>query len=187
RGREIEREGGRLRLEPSEQLVGVQAVPALCRNASRGRVRMREQAEVLELGELCADRRRRDAKVGALDERLRADRLSCAHELLAHAAADRLLPLAELHRFGHLQEILAAAQATTSAVTAPPRKRPRRVSARVSPRSTARPSCSTRARPAASSAERSPSTRSGSSRRRPSITRSRVLVSSSRSSISRSN
>ena len=159
RRREIEREGGRLRLELAEQLVGVVAVTALGRHASRRRVRMREQAEVLELRELGADRRRRDAQVGALDERLRADRLPGADELLDDAAENRLLPLAQLHRFLHLQEILAAAQATISAVTPPPRKRPRRVSASVSPASTARPSCSARARPSASRAERSPPTR----------------------------
>src|SRR5262249_14832881 len=133
RGREVERERRGLRLEPSEQLVRVVAVAALRRNASRGRVWMREQAEVLELGELGANRRRRDPEVRALDERLRADRLSRAHELLDDAAEDRALSFTELRRFLHLQDILAVAQATISAVTAPPRKRPRRVSASVSP------------------------------------------------------
>ena len=147
RGREVERERGGLRLEPSEQLIGVEAVAAFGRHAPGGRVRMREQPEVLELRQRGADRRRRDAGVGPCDERLRPHRLAGADELLDHAAEDRLLPLAELHRFLHLQEILAGAQATISAVTPPPRKRPRRVSVSVSPPSTARPSSSARARP----------------------------------------
>ena len=47
---------GSMRLQ---QLVGVVAVAALGRHAPRGGVRMREQAERLELGELGADGRRR--------------------------------------------------------------------------------------------------------------------------------
>ena len=70
---------------------------------------MREQPEILELRQLGANRRRRDAQVGALDERLRADRLPGADELLDDAAEDRPLPFAELHCFLHLQEILAVA------------------------------------------------------------------------------
>src|SRR4029079_5057120 len=123
---------------------------------------------------------------GPLDERLRPDGLTRAHELLHDAPENRLLPFAELQCFLHLQEILAAVQARISAVTPPPRKRPRRVRASVSPPSTARPSISARARPSASSARRTPPTGSGSSSRRPSITRSRARVSSSSSSISRS-
>ena len=69
---------------------------------------MREQPEVLELGQLRADGRRRDAQVGSLDERLRADGLPRAHELSDDAPEDLPLPFAQLHRFLHLQEILAA-------------------------------------------------------------------------------
>src|SRR5205807_8107290 len=73
------------------------------------RVRMREQPEVLELCQLGPDRRRRDAQVGARDERLRADGLARADELLDNAPEDGLLPFAQLQRFLHLQEILAGA------------------------------------------------------------------------------
>ena len=145
RRREIERERGRLRLKASEQLVGVVAVATLGRHAPGGRVRMREQPAAFQLCQLRPHRRRRDPQVGPLDERLRADGLSRADELLDDTAEDRPLPLAQLHRCLHLQEILAAAacvdppaQARISAVTAPPRKRPRRVSARVRPPSTAK-------------------------------------------------
>ena len=69
---------------------------------------MREQPEVLELGQVRADGRRRDAQIGSLDERLGADGLPRAHKLLDDAAEDLPLPFAQLHRFLHLQEILAA-------------------------------------------------------------------------------
>ena len=108
RRREVEREGSRLRLEAPEQLVRVVAVAALRRHAARRRVRMGEQPEVFELRELAPNRRRGDAQVGARDESLRADRLPGADEFLDHAVEDRPLPFAELHRFLHLQEILAA-------------------------------------------------------------------------------
>ncbi len=73
RGGQVERERGRLRLEVPEELVGEIAVAGLGRDAPRGRVRMLEQAERLQLGKLGADRGRRDAEVGSRDERLRAD------------------------------------------------------------------------------------------------------------------
>ena len=98
-----------MRFEPSQQLVGVVAVTPFGRHAPRRRVRMREQPEVLELCQLGPDRGRRDAQVGARDERLRADGLARADELLHDASENGLLPFAQLQRFGHLQEILAGA------------------------------------------------------------------------------
>jgi hypothetical protein len=110
RRRQVEWEGRRVRLESPEELVGVVAVPTFGRHAPRGRVGVREQPEILQLRKLRADGRRRDAEVGALDERLRADGLPRAHELLDDATEDLPLPFAQLHRFRlHLQEILAAA------------------------------------------------------------------------------
>ena len=54
---------------------------------------MREQAEPLELGELVADRRRRDVEAGTLDERLRADGLAGGDVLLHHPPQDVALAL----------------------------------------------------------------------------------------------
>ena len=58
-GRQVEREAAGLRVEPLEQPVGVVAVAALGRDAAGRGVRVREQPEPLELGELAAHRRRR--------------------------------------------------------------------------------------------------------------------------------
>ena len=57
-GGEIERERARPHLEPVEHAAGVQPVPALGRQPSGGRVRVREQPERLERGELVPDGRR---------------------------------------------------------------------------------------------------------------------------------
>ena len=58
---------------------------------------MREQPERLELGELAAHGRRRDAEPGALDERLRADRLAGRDVLLDDAPQDLALARCQLH------------------------------------------------------------------------------------------
>jgi hypothetical protein len=57
---------------------------------------MGEQAEALELGELVADGRRRDAQPGPLDEILRPNRLAGRDVLLDDADQDLPLPLAEV-------------------------------------------------------------------------------------------
>ena len=127
-GVQVERERGRLRIEPLEQPVGVIAVAALRRHAPRRRVRMRQQPERLELGELGAHRRRR---------RVEADRSTSVFEptgcaggdvLLDHAPEDLLLPRRELRRVclnGHLQGILAADAATPLRRGARPSRRRR--------------------------------------------------------------
>ena len=86
---------------------------------------MREQPERLELGELAPHGRRRHGETGALDERLRADRLAGRHVLLDDAPEDVALALDQLDPGSHLQVILAVRQTSNSAVTPPPRKRPR--------------------------------------------------------------
>ena len=88
------------RLLALEHLLGVEAVAGFGRDPAGRGVRMREQAERLELGELAADGRRRDAEAGALDERLRADRLAGGDVLLDDPPKDVALALADL---GHLQ------------------------------------------------------------------------------------
>src|SRR5439155_26087519 len=172
----------RVRVEPVQQLIGVVAVAALGRQAAGRGVRGGEQAEQFELGELGAHGGRCEGQAALLDEQLRAHRLPGGDELLDDTAQDLLLSLRQLQLDAHLQEFYAK----SSAVTPPPRKRPRCVSASVASLRSARPSCSTRARPAGSSACRKPASGSGSSSRSPSITRSRARTSPSSSSGSRS-
>ena len=114
--RKVERERARTRILVRKQLVGVEAVALIGRNATRRRVRMHEQAEPLQLGERRADRRRRDAQPGALDEVLRADRLARGDVLLDDDPEDLTLAISEHH--AHLQAFYPA---RSSAVTPPPR------------------------------------------------------------------
>ena len=69
--REVEREAPRPPLDRSHELLRVDAVAALRRDAPRRGVRMGEQAEPLELGELDPDGRRGGVDAGAHDERPR--------------------------------------------------------------------------------------------------------------------
>src|SRR5262249_51014978 len=154
--------------------------------AGRG-VRVREQAEPLQLGELAANGRRRDVEPDARDERPRPDRLPARDVLLDDTAQDR--PLAP--RQIRLADVPAHSQgfyASSSPVTPPPRKRPRWVSASSSPspeRETS-PSRSSRSTASASTAASSPASESGSSRRNPSSTRSDRRTGAGSSSTSRS-
>ena len=75
------------RLEPVEQ-PSRRAVSRFGRDAAGGRVRVREQALGLELGELSPHRRRRDGQAASLDERPRADRLAGGNVLLDDDAKD---------------------------------------------------------------------------------------------------
>ncbi len=95
-GCEVEREAAGLRVEPLEQSVRVVAVAALGRDPAGGGVRVRQQPERLELGELAPYRRRRDVELRPFDERARADRLPGRDVLLDDAAQDRALTLVEL-------------------------------------------------------------------------------------------
>ena len=177
-----------------DELLGVDAVAALRRHPACRGVRMRQQPERLELGELAAHRRRRDAKPGALDEHARADRLAGRDVLLDDAPQDLALTWRELHP----GPMVAAErgcrpgsrQASSSAVTPPPRKRPRRVSRSSSPRpfalSSTRPSSTRRVeRVAIECVARRRRARRGSSSRRPSSSRSRTWVAWSIGSTSR--
>ena len=124
---------GRPRLEPIEQPVDEEPVAGVGRNPPRRRVRMREQPLLLEHGQLVAHRRRGDREPGPLDERLRPDRRPGRDVLLDDAGEDQLLPLGEtkLLRVRHSPKLyfLQGFRPCSSAVTPPPRKRPRRVSA----------------------------------------------------------
>ena len=84
-------------LERVDELVGVDAVAALRRRSTGGRVRVRQQPERLELGELAAHGRGRDAEAGALDEHARSDRLARRDVLLDDPPQDLALPRGELH------------------------------------------------------------------------------------------
>ncbi len=94
---QVEPDRRRPSLQRLHELLRIQAVPALGGHASRGRVRVAEQAEGLELRELAAYRRRRHFEPGPLDERARPDWLPRGDVLLDDEAQD--LPLAgrELH------------------------------------------------------------------------------------------
>src|SRR4029077_12408245 len=118
-----EREPAGWGVEPLEQPVGEVAVAALSRHAACRCVGVREQAEPFELGELAAHGGGGDVQPDPLDERARAARLPGGDELLDHAAQDRPLAAGELElgHGAHLQGFYAS----SSAVTPPPRKRPR--------------------------------------------------------------
>ena len=175
---QVERERPGPRLEALEQLVRVEAVAALGGDPTRRGVRVREQPERLELGELAANGRRRDTETGALDEPLRADRLARGDVLLDDAPQDLRLRVAQLRRIcrGHLQARRPGAR----------RSRRRRGSGRAAsaverPRRAARPTRPSLRRErvesvARRSRHRGPPSASGSSSRRPSISRSRACV-----------
>src|SRR5207253_1075069 len=88
-------EGVGTRLGSLEQLVHVDAIPRLGRDPPGRGVRVRQQPEPLELGELAPDGRGRDFEPRPLDERPRADGLSGRDVLLdeeaEHLALGRLL------------------------------------------------------------------------------------------------
>ena len=176
----------------SSSAVGVEPVAALGRDAAGGRVRMREQPERLELGELGADGRRRERERRALDEALRADglarlrrtssttrrRMSCwrsvrldFHRLQVFYGASIVVEAGSRSAAWHEPCVDRRLQASSSAVTPPPRNRPRcvSVSAAVHAARPGRAARGGRARAGSSAASR-PASASGSSRRRPSRT-----------------
>src|SRR5574339_214756 len=99
---------------------------------------MSQEPELLEIGELAPHGRGGDAEPGALDEGARADRLAGRHVLLYHPPQDLPFAGAELVT-RHFSDgspdsrRVRAHQLTSSAVTAPPRNRPRVVSRSSSP------------------------------------------------------
>src|SRR5204862_6157582 len=83
----------------------IEPVAPLGRDASRGRVRMRQQTAPLERRELVPDGRGRDVEVAALDQAFRPDGLPGRDVLLHHEAEDLPLALCQLRLgYGHLQE-----------------------------------------------------------------------------------
>ena len=92
-------------IHPREHLLGVEAVAGARRDAPGGGVRMGEEPERLELGELVANGGGREAEPGALDERLRADGLARRDVLLHDPPQDVALAFAQL---SHLQEFYAS-------------------------------------------------------------------------------
>ena len=85
-----------MRVEPLEQAVRVVAVALLGRDPPGRGVRMRQQAACLELGQLGADRGRRDVEARPVHERPRPDRLAGRDERLDDAAQDLALTVREL-------------------------------------------------------------------------------------------
>jgi hypothetical protein len=67
-------------------------------------VRVGEQAEGLELGELGANGRRRRSKARVRDQRLGAHRPAGSHVLHDDAPQNLLLPLRQLQLDAHLQD-----------------------------------------------------------------------------------
>ncbi len=104
-GRQVERKRTRPRLEAFEDGARIDAIAALGRHASGGGVRVRKQTVGFQSCELVAHGRRRHAHVGALDERLRADRLPRRDVVLDDEAQDAALAIGELGLGdAHLQE-----------------------------------------------------------------------------------
>ena len=95
--RRIERESGRLRLEPLEQVAGVVAIAAVGGYATGGRVRVRKQSDLLQLGELAPHCRCRDQYPRSLDQALRADGLPRGDVFLDHTENDLLLAFCQLN------------------------------------------------------------------------------------------
>src|SRR5207249_546552 len=182
---QVQKEALRLRLEPLEQPVGVMAVATLGGDPARGGVGMRQEAARLQLRELAAHRGGRDVQTRLLDERAGADRLTRRYVRLDDPAQDSALAVGELGVDHLVHAPLQGFYARISAVTPPPKKRPRGVSAST-PASPPfnRPSRSSRSTARQSSALSSPASSRGSSSRRPSSTRS--LLSTSRDSSSSS-
>src|SRR5439155_20322937 len=92
-------ERGRAAIQGLDELLRVQPVAALGRQPSCRRVRMRQEAERLELGELTAHGRRGHAQLAALDETLGADRLARRHVLLDDTPQNLPLSRRKLHVF----------------------------------------------------------------------------------------
>jgi uncharacterized protein (DUF3084 family) len=76
RAAEIDRQARRARLEPVEQALDEEPVARLGWDSPRGGVRVRQQSEPLELGQLAADGGGRHPQARPFDEMLRADRLA---------------------------------------------------------------------------------------------------------------
>ena len=197
--REIERERCRAPLDRVDELLRVEVVAALGRHASRRRVRMRQQPEALELGQLAADGRGREIEAAPVDERLRAHGLTARHVLLDDEPQDLALSRCELHLTsdgspGHggvcpARGSRGARQkaASSSAVTASPSSLPRRVrriavaALEVLDEPVRRPAARARhGRPRRRRAPAAAARRAGA----PSISSSRRFVASSSSSIS---
>ena len=85
---DIERQRLRPPVDRVDELLRVDPVAVLRRHPPRGRVRMREQAERLELGELAPHRRRRHVHARPRDERFRPDGLAGRDVLLDHPPQD---------------------------------------------------------------------------------------------------
>src|SRR5438067_5061206 len=145
---------------------------------------MRQEAARLQLRELAAHRGRRDVQTRLLDERAGADRLTGRYVRLDDPAQDSALAVGELGVDHLVHAPVQGFYARISAVTPPPKKRPREVSASAPASPFNRPSRSSRSTARQSSALSSPASSSGSSSRRPSSTRS--LLSTSRDSSSSS-
>ncbi len=81
---------GRLRpvVDGIDELLRVDPVAVLCRDAPRRGMRMRQQAETLELRQLATDSRRRDVHACSLDERFRPDGLAGGNVLFDHPPQD---------------------------------------------------------------------------------------------------
>ena len=117
--REVDREHGR-RERLLEERLGVEPVAGVGRHPARRRVRMVEEAERLELGELVAHGRRRCIDRSQLDERLRPDRMAARDVGVDHVRQD--------HDLARRQR-QARAHRSTLATTSLARNRPRSVRA----------------------------------------------------------
>ena len=84
----------------SVEPVDEEPVPGVGGHPTSARVRLRDQAFLLERRHVVADRRRRDAEIVPVDERLAAHRLVRSDEVLDDGAQNLELALLDVHRIG---------------------------------------------------------------------------------------
>src|SRR4029079_9164079 len=94
---EVDAERPGAALDRDDELLGVDPVAVLRRHAAGGGVRVAEQTERLELGELATYGGRGHVEARPLDERLRPDRLPGRDVLLDDASQDLALARRQLH------------------------------------------------------------------------------------------
>ena len=85
---------------PWHEALDEVAIAEIRRDAARRRMRVRQKTEVLEGGELVANRRRRDVQVVAADELRRSHRLRGRDVLADHGAEKLLRALVQLGKAG---------------------------------------------------------------------------------------
>ncbi len=112
-GFEVEQQLARASIERLEQAVDVEPVAEIGRHAPGGGMRVRQEAELLELGQLVPHGRRRHLHPAAAREGLRTDGLPDREIVLDHVLEDHPLPRRELLRgFRHVPMVAVGSDRT---------------------------------------------------------------------------